>query len=39
MFLKFMSAVRAEEKFQLQPNRMRVAELRPVVVIVLQPDF
>src|ERR1019366_2334248 len=37
--LKFVRPVRAEEKFQLQPDGMRVTEQRAVVVIVLQPDF
>src|ERR1044072_4002389 len=33
---KFVRAMRAEEKFELHPDRMRVAELRVVIVVVLQ---
>src|SRR5689334_8732835 len=37
--LEFMRSVRAQQKFELQPDGMFVAEQFAVVIVVLQPDL
>jgi hypothetical protein len=37
--LEFVRRVRAEQELHLQPDRMILADVQPLVVVVLQPDF